>query len=367
MTADLTGEIRGRLGIITLDRPKALNAINLDMAQALDALLADWAVNPAIDAVLIRSSGERAFCAGGDVRSIGSLPDSDQRAELGRAFFGAEYRANHRIGSFPKPYIALMAGVTMGGGLGISVLGSHRIVGETLRMAMPETVLGLFPDVGASWFLNRCPGMIGRYLALTGAPLDAADALAAGLATHHVPVDRFAALTEALAGASSLDAGIVDAILGEHEVDLGGSALASRRDAIDRLFVGDDLDAVIDRVTFEAGAEPWIEDARATFRRASPTSLRATWRRMLDGAGQSLKDVLIDDYRMAVRMVAGHDFAEGVRAILIDKDQSPVWSPARLDAVTGEDIDGMLRPLEIATDSMGRRDGDLTMEDHQSP
>lgn len=359
---DLESEVRGRLGIITLNRAKALNALNLGMAQRLDALLACWATDPAVDAVLIRSAGERAFCAGGDVRSIGVLPDPNDRAGLGRAFFRAEYRANHRIGTFPKPFIALMAGITMGGGLGISVLGSHRIVGETLRMAMPETVLGLFPDVGASWFLNRCPGAVGRYLALVGAPLDAADALAAGLATHHVPVERFAALTDALAGAASLDAELVDVIVGDHAAQVEGGVLAGRRDAIDRLFAGHDLDAVIDRVTAEADDAPWIEDARATLRRASPTSLCATWRRMLDGADQSLEQVLVDDYRMAVRMVAGHDFAEGVRAILIDKDQSPVWSPRDLDAVTGADIDAMLRPIDVASDRDGYRGGDLIID-----
>lgn len=351
---ELASEVRGRLGIITLDRPRALNALNLAMAQQLDALLAGWATDPAVEAVLIRSASERAFCAGGDVRSIGVLPEPEQRAALGRAFFHAEYSANHRIGTFPKPFIALLGGITMGGGLGLSVLGSHRVVGETLRMAMPETVLGLFPDVGASWFLNRCPGALGRCLALTGLALDAADALVAGLATHHVPVGRFAALTAALATAPALDMAAVDAIVADHGAPIGAGALAGRLATIDQLFAGDDLDAVIDRLAAAAGRAPWIDELYATLRRASPTSLRATWRRMCDAPGQSLQQVLVDDFRMAVRMVAEHDFAEGVRAILVDKDQAPIWSPATLDAVTEQDLDRMLLPLDPADLSLGR-------------
>jgi len=345
MSADLTSDIRGRLGIITLDRPKALNALNLAMAQHLDVLLDRWATDPAVDAVLIRSASERAFCAGGDVRSIGMLPGPEDRQALGREFFGAEYRANHRIGTFPKPFIALMDGITMGGGLGISVLGSHRVVGENLRMAMPETVLGLFPDVGASWFLNRCPGAIGRYLALTGAMLGAADALAAGLATHHVRVEAFDALTTALAERPFLDRPTVDEVVKAHAAVIGDGTLVERRAVIDRLFEGRDLDAVIERVEGAAETADWIAAIHATLHRASPTSLRAAWRRILDGERQSLAAVLDDDFRMAVRMVGRHDFAEGVRAILIDKDQSPIWSPASLAEVTTADIDALLRPL----------------------
>lgn len=346
MSADLTSEVRGRLGVITLDRPKALNALNLAMVQELDALLEHWAMDPAVDAVLIRSASERAFCAGGDVRSIGVLAEPADREAVGRAFFSTEYRVNHRIGTFPKPFIALMAGITMGGGLGISVLGSRRIVGETLRMAMPETVLGLFPDVGASWFLNSCPSAIGRYLALTGATLGAADALEAQLATHHVRVEHFDALVAALAGMASLDEASVDGVIERYVTTAGDGTLAARRPVIDKLFAGQDLDAVIRRVDQEANGEEWIHVMQATLHRACPTSLRATWKRMLSGEEQTLQSVLSDDLRMAVRMVGRHDFAEGVRAILIDKDQAPTWSPGTLDKVDAEGVDALLKPLE---------------------
>jgi enoyl-CoA hydratase len=336
---------RGRLGIITLNRPKALNALNLAMVEQLDAILADWADNPAVHAVLIRSASERAFCAGGDVRSIGVLPDPQERMALGRAFFGTEYRVNHRINTFPKPYIALINGIAMGGGLGLSIHGSHRIVSESVRMTMPETVLGLFPDVGATWFLNRGSPGIGRYLALIGPHIGAADALTAGLATHHVPFAAFDELVSTLVATDRLDAAAVDMIIDEHAAVPVGGRLEERETDIVRLFADDNLDAVIAAIDAAAPRVDWIAEAQSILRRASPTSLRATWRRMVDGKGQSIKRVLADDYRMAVRLVGGHDFAEGVRAILVDKDPPAHWNPSTLDSVTEADIDALLAPM----------------------
>ena len=351
MTVEPTGcevdaAIRGKLGVITLNRPKALNALNLAMVERLDEILAKWAKDPSVEAVAIRSASERAFCAGGDMRSIGVLPRPQERMALGKAFFGTEYRVNYRIGAFPKPFIALINGIAMGGGLGVSVHGSHRVVSEDLRLAMPETVLGLFPDVGGTLFLNRCPGLIGRYLGLIGPQLGAADALMAGLATHHVPYASFEDLVSALSAAETLDAAAIDSMLDAHAVVPNGGRLAERQADIDRLFGGDDLDAVVAAVDAAAAGSDWIADAQAVFRRASPTSLRATWRRMTDGASHSIGDVLADDYRMAVRIVGGHDFAEGVRAVLVDKDQSPQWDPSTLDGVSEADIDELLAPLD---------------------
>jgi enoyl-CoA hydratase len=340
--------IQGRLGRITLNRPKALNALSLAMVARLETILAAWATDPAVDAVLIRSAAERAFCAGGDVRSIGILPMPAERAALGRQFFATEYRVNHRINTFPKPFIALINGVAMGGGLGLSIHGSHRVVNETLRMAMPETMLGLFPDVGATWFLNRCPGAVGRYLALIGPQIGAADALAAGLATHHVPTAAFDALATDLAQAPALDRVAVDALVGRHATQAEGGSLPARQATIDRLFGADDLDAVIAAIDRAAPEAAWIGEAQAVLRRASPTSLRATWRRMVAAPGQSIARVLTDDYRMAVRLVAGHDFPEGVRAILVDKDRAPRWNPPALADVTDAAIDALLEPLPPA-------------------
>jgi len=344
-TSEIVTGIEGRLGTIVLNRPKVLNALNLAMVQALETVLDDWAENPAVEAVLIRSSTERAFCSGGDVRSIGILPDPAARAALGRDYFATEYRVNHRINTLPKPFVALLSGVTMGGGLGLSVHGSHRVVSETLRMAMPETVLGLFPDVGGAWFLDRCPGAIGRYLALTGQHIGAADALFAGLATHHVPEARFDALVAALIAAPVLDRAAVESIIAAHAAEAGTGLLAARQAEIDRLFSGSDLDAVVAAVDRAAATADWIEAARAVLHHASPTSLRATWRRMIDAPGQDIARVLKDDYRMAVRIVTGHDFAEGVRSIFVDKDRNPHWRPATLAEVTPAEIDALLAPL----------------------
>jgi enoyl-CoA hydratase len=221
-------------------------------------------------------------------------------------------------------------------------------VNETLRMAMPETMLGLFPDVGAIWFLSRCPGAIGRYLALIGPQLGAADAVAVGLATHHVATASFDLLVADLAAAAALDRSAVDAAIGRYATAATGGALAGRRAVIDRLFGSDDLDAVVAAIDRAEPDADWIAAAQAALRHASPTSLRATWRRMVEGRGQSIERILTDDYRMAVRIVGGPDFPEGVRAILVDKDRSPRWKPASLAEVTAADIDALLQPLPAA-------------------
>ena len=350
---EVDSAIQGRLGVITLNRPKVLNALNLAMVVRLDDILADWADNPTVDAVLIRSASERAFCAGGDMRSIGVLPNPAERMALGRAFFGTEYRVNLRIHTFPKPFIALLNGITMGGGLGLSIHGSHRVASETLRMAMPETVLGLFPDVGGTWFLSRCPGAVGRYLALIGPHLGAADAQLAGLTTHHVPYAAFENLVSALAAADRLGTAAVDAIIGAHASVPPAGTLAGREADIARLFVGDELQTVVAAIDASASSSDWIAEAQSVLRRASPTSLRATWRRMVEGKDQSINQVLSDDYRLAVRIVGGHDFAEGVRAILVDKDMSPRWNPSTIEAVSEADIDALLAPMVGADNLKG--------------
>ncbi len=342
---EIVSEVHGRLGVIILNRPKALNALNLNMVEQLERVLTDWTDNPDIDAVLLRSASERAFCAGGDMRALGTVADVDERTARARGFFGTEYRVNYRINTFPKPFISLINGIAMGGGLGLSIHGSHRVVSEDLRMAMPETVLGLFPDVGGTWFLNRCPGMIGRYLALIGPHIGAADALTAKLATHHIPAAAFDSLIKDLAAAKRLDLDAVDAIVGAYHSELIGGALVERRAEIDRLFADEDLDAVIAGIAAAAEQAEWIAEAQSVLRRASPTSLRATWRRMVGGQGQSIDQVLLDDFRMAVRIIGAHDFVEGVRAILVDKDGAPRWDPANMEDVGTDGIDALLEPF----------------------
>jgi enoyl-CoA hydratase len=343
MSDEVLVETHGRLGLILLDRPKALNALNLAMAEKLDRILADWAGDDRIAAVAIRGLGGRAFCAGGDVRAIGALPDGDQREAVAGRFFRAEYTVNHRIHTFPKPYVALIDGIAMGGGMGLSIHGSHRIVTETSLLAMPETVLGLFPDVGATWYLNRCPGQMGLYLALTGLRLSAADALALGLATHFVPAAMLDALIADLAAADRLAAGDIDRILARHTGTAGDSALPARQAAVDRIFSGAAVDAIMPGL--ESEPQDWAAEALAVLCRASPTSLAVTFRRLREGRGQSIADIFRVEYRLARRIAAGHDFAEGVRAILIDKDQTPRWQPGRLADLDPEALDRLAAPL----------------------
>ncbi len=339
----LSDEIRfvveGGLATIELTRPKALNALTLDMIRAMTPALDAWEDDDAIAAVVIKGEGERAFCAGGDVRavyrSIVDNPDGRGPSELSRTFFFEEYRLNHQIHAFSKPYIALLDGVTMGGGVGLSIHGSHRIATERLLFAMPETGIGLFPDVGGGWFLPRLPGELGTYLALTGARLDAGSALGLGLATHFVPSGRLealeAALAATLAGRSEGRSGVND-VLDRFAEPAGPDALEPHRDLIDRCFAADDVEQILDSLV--ADGSSFALKARDELLSKSPTSLKISLAQLRRGRNASnLADVLVMEYRMAQACMAEHDYFEGIRALLVDKDHAPVWRPADLASV----------------------------------
>ncbi|WP_189052591.1 enoyl-CoA hydratase/isomerase family protein [Aliidongia dinghuensis] len=345
-------ETRGRLGIVTLNRPKALNALSLGMIRALDQALAAFAAEAAVDAVLIRGAGEKAFCAGGDVRALVTAPADVDKDALARAFFAEEYRLNLHVHRYLKPFVALIDGVTMGGGCGLSLHSGFVVATERTMVAMPETVLGLFPDVGATWFLNQCPGEMGVYLGLTGRRLKAADLKAVGLASHFTPSPGLDALVDALAAESSLDHAVVSRILKAHDQDAGASPLLDDQAAIDRIFASDSVEAIV--TALETETAPWAAEALHTIRRASPTSLRITLRQLREGRvfGSDVAAMLRIEYRLAVRSVAGHDFAEGVRAILIDKDNKPAWRPAQLDKVQDAWIDQFFVPFENPADEL---------------
>src|SRR6516164_1396872 len=343
----------GGIATLMINRPKALNALTLDnyrrFAPALDA----WARDPSIDAVVVRGAGERAFCAGGDVRAVyeagrGIKGDPD----LPIVFFREEYELIRRIHRFPQPYIAIIDGITMGGGAGISVNGAYRIATERTLFAMPETAIGLFPDVGATRFLNRCPGQVGRYLGLTGARLGAADALYCGFATHFVPHDRVAELVAALGGAVGKTGGErarIDAVLAGFAENPGSAPLQALRPAIDRCFAGDSVDAVLDALGAEAAAggadAGWPAETRAGLLTKSPTSLKLTLRQLKIGRDYDLEAALTLEYRMTQHVMAGRDFYEGVRGALIDKDQAPRWQPATLAEVSDDMIDAYFAPI----------------------
>lgn len=344
----------GGLATITINRPRALNALTLANYRRIAPALAAWAEDSSIHVVLVRGAGGRAFCAGGDVRAVYEAGrGGGDDAELTRVFFREEYRLIRQIHRFPKPYIAIIDGITMGGGAGISVNGAYRVATERTLFAMPETAIGLFPDVGATRFLNRCPGRIGRYLGLTGARSRAGDVLYCGLATHVVAQDVTEPLSAALAqtewGAGD-ERQQVEAILAQWSMaHVGLPPLATLRPAIDRCFAADTLEEILESLAAEATAggdtAGWAAETRAALLTKSPTSLKVTLRQLLLGRDYDLDQALILEYRLTQHMMAGHDFYEGVRAALIDKDQKPRWRPPRLAEVGDEMVAGYFAPI----------------------
>ena len=343
-TDDIVFEVAGALGRVILNRPKALNALTLDMVRRLDARLIEWAADDGIAAVVIEGAGERAFCAGGDIRALyqAMRDGSDLTAE----FYRAEYTNNHRVFTFPKPYIALIDGVVMGGGVGVSVHGSHRVVTENVLFAMPETGIGLFPDVGGTFFLSRMPGELGMYLGLTGARLGAADALYCGIGTHFAPRARLAEITRALAAIDPEEGArrATDEVLaGFAAADAGAPPLADHRAAIDRCFAGDSVEEVVGALAAEGGE--WAAKTLAVLESKSPTSLKVTFRQLREGRDLDFAEAMRTEYRLSQRFCAGHDFPEGVRAAVIDKDNAPRWRPDRLADVSETDVDAYFAPL----------------------
>jgi enoyl-CoA hydratase len=337
---DIRFDRHGLLAIVTLDRAQALNALTLDMAEQLDRRLIAWASDPAVAVVVIRSASGRAFCAGGDIRA---LYDAGRRNDPYAAdFYRTEYRLNHRIKTFGKPYLALLDGFTMGGGVGLSIHGSHRVVTDRCQFAMPETGIGFFPDVGGSWFLPRCPGALGTYLGLTGARLGAADMLYCGLATHYMLSDDVAALPGALERGAH--AGAVEASLARHAKQPGPAPLAQHHPAIDRCFAADTVEEVLARL--EGEGTPWALETASVLRRKSPTSLKVTMRQLQVGAKlESFAAAMRMEYRLARHFMTAPDFYEGVRAAVIDKDQSPRWQPASLEEVSDDVVARYFEPL----------------------
>ena len=339
-------ERRGPLAVATLDRPAALNALDLGMIRALAVAAADWARDPKVRAVVLKGAGARAFCAGGDIRGVCAARDGADAAAT-RDFFAEEYRLNRAIHRFPKPWVSLMDGITMGGGVGLSIHGSHRVATEGTRWAMPETGIGFFPDVGGGWFLPRLPGALGRYLALTGASLEAADVLSAGIATHFVPSRRLEPLEGELAralGAREGDPGeTVSRVLDAHGADPGPSPLEPLRPAIDACFGAASLEAIL--AALEARNTPWARETLESLAAKSPTSLRVTWRLLDEGRSRSLEEDLIVEYRLSQRFVASHDLCEGVRAALVDRDRRPRWDPPSLAGVTDDAVAAFFAPL----------------------
>ncbi|ABC22634.1 enoyl-CoA hydratase/isomerase family protein [Rhodospirillum rubrum] len=353
---DILFEQKGALGAITLNRPRALNALTLPKVERMDRALRAWATDKTVGVVTVEGSGGRAFCAGGDVRALAEVGKNGASAFLD-AFFGQEYRLNRLIKTYPKPYVALLGGITMGGGVGISIHGRFPVATEATLIAMPETGIGMFPDVGGTYFLPRCPGATGVYLALTGARIGAADAVALGLCTHHIPLSALEAVKEALA-ALDADAGAdgVKAVLDGFHRDPGEAPLAPRRAAIARCFGQPTLEDILAALASEAaiGDRAWAEETRAGLLAKSPFATRVTFEQLRRGATLDFDGCMALEYRMAPRIARHPDFIEGVRALLVDKDNQPRWSAKALAEVEDAAVGALFAP---------RADGDLEFRD----
>ncbi|ANK79789.1 MAG: enoyl-CoA hydratase [Rhizobiales bacterium NRL2] len=332
---------KGALGTILLNRPKALNALTHEMVVAMHPQVRDWARDDGVKAVLIQGAGEKAFCAGGDIRKL--YDEGRAGGQYPYDFYHDEYRLNADIHYYPKPWISFLNGIVMGGGCGVSIPGSHRIATENVMFAMPETGIGLFPDVGGSFFLSRCPGRVGEYLALTGARLKAADCLYAGVADHYVPAAKLEALATALEGTDGSHEHVGATIAGFVE-DPGAAPLAEARDVIDRCFAGATVEEIVAALESEGGE--WAAKQAKTIRAKSPTSSKVALRQVREGARRDFRDCMVMEWRMVNRIIAGHDFYEGTRATVVDKDQSPKWDPPTLEGVTDADVDAYFAPLE---------------------
>ncbi len=340
-TDEILLERRGGLGIVTLNRPKALNTLSLAMYRVFDPRLIAWGKDERVHALAVRGAGDRAFCAGGDVRAIyDARTQARGRGDYKADFFCEEYRLIQLVHRFPKPYIALVDGIAMGGGCGVSINGSYRVVTERAVFAMPEVHIGLFPDVGASRFLNLCPGRIGLYLALTGTRVRAADALYCGFATHYVPQARLAALTEALAALAWREGereAQAAALLAEFAADPGPATLPNLRAEIDRCFNGRSVEVIVAALAREPAG--WAKEALAAIGRASTTSLRIAFHQLQLGRGMDIEAALALEYRMTQHVMAGHDFFEGIRSLLVDKDNRPRWEHQSPAAVSEADVE----------------------------
>jgi enoyl-CoA hydratase len=341
--SEILFERRGAAGLVTLNRPNALNAVTQRMVRALAQQLAEWETDPAVTRVIVTANGTRAFSAGGDLRALYDLGRAGRHEEA-LGFFREEYALNARIKRYRKPYVALIDGIVMGGGVGVSVHGSHRVAGDRFVFAMPEVGIGFFPDVGATWFLPRLPGELGAYCALTSERLGAEDGVAAGVATHRIASARFSELIEALCSAVA-----VEAVLGAFAQAAGEGPVMARRAAIDRLFRGDRVEDILAALEAEApanGTDAALGSAAAALMRTkSPTSLKIALAQMRRGRKLDFAECVRTEFRIVSRILHGHDLYEGIRAVIIDKDQAARWRPAALEAVSAADVERHFAPL----------------------
>jgi enoyl-CoA hydratase len=342
--SDVSDEVLTRVengvGLITLNRPKAINSLNQTMVDALSAVLTRWENDDAVRLVMLSGAGERGLCAGGDVVAVYHSARKD--GVEARRFWRDEYSLNGQIGRFAKPYVSLMDGIVMGGGVGVSAHGSVRVVTDTSKVAMPEVGIGFVPDVGGAYLLSRAPGALGLHAALTGAPFSGSDAIAMGFADHYVPHGELDAFAKAV-----VDDG-VDSALAAHAVEPPPSELEAQRDWIDECFAGDTVEDILAKLRGRKGADAGsANDAADLIASRSPIAVSVALQAVRRAAKlDTLEDVLVQDYRVSSASAGSHDLVEGIRAQIIDKDRNPKWSPATLAEITPADVEAYFEPVD---------------------
>uniref|UniRef100_A0A8C8ETT8 3-hydroxyisobutyryl-CoA hydrolase n=1 Tax=Oncorhynchus tshawytscha TaxID=74940 RepID=A0A8C8ETT8_ONCTS len=345
--AEILVEKVGNAGVITLNRPKALNALNMNMIRLMYPQLKKWETDKETDIVIVKGAGGKAFCAGGDIRAVteaGKIGDA-----LAKNFFREEYILNNTIGTYQKPYVALIDGITMGGGVGLSVHGRFRVATEKTLFAMPETAIGLFPDVGGGYFLPRLQGQLGLFLALTGFRLKGRDVQRAGVASHFVESQKIAALEKELVDLKTPSIEDVSRVLDSYQKRSSLDAekpfvLEQHIDLIDELFQSNSVEGIVHNL--KTDGSPFAQKQAETLAKMSPTSLKITFKQLQAGGTMSLQEVLVMEYRLSQAcMVKGSDFYEGVRAVLVDKDHSPKWSPSTLKEVSEQSVEDCFSSL----------------------
>ncbi len=339
MTEDVHIHTHGGAGHLSLNRPKALHALTLDMCHAMSAALAEWRHDDAVEAVILDHAEGRGFCAGGDINLLRHSALNDG-GETGRAFFHEEYRLNHQMFAYDKPIVAFMDGITMGGGVGIALPCKYRVATEHTRFAMPETGIGLFPDVGGGWHLSRLGARLGQFLALTGARLDGAECLWAGIATHYLPVEKLAEAKARIAEHPGRIAGI----LSELSITPPSARIAANGDLIKKHFASDRYEDIL--ASLEADDGEWAAKELATLHTKSPQTCKVALRQLATSAKlDSFAENMRMEYRIASRVLTRPDFSEGVRAVIVDKTNDPQWDPATPEGVTEELLDSIFAPL----------------------
>ncbi|WFL76186.1 enoyl-CoA hydratase/isomerase family protein [Altererythrobacter arenosus] len=342
MSNDVLIHRHGRVGHISLNRPKALHALTLDMCHAMSAALSEWADDDDIVAVILDHAEGRGFCAGGDISFLRNSALNDGGVS-GRKFFHDEYQLNHQMFTYEKPIVAFMDGITMGGGVGIAMPAKFRVATENTRFAMPETGIGLFPDVGGGWHLSRLEGRLGQFLALTGARLDGAECHWAGIATHYLPSDMLAEAKARIIDKPDRIAGILSEMPGTPPE----ARLAGNMAKINRLFASDSLEEIV--AALEADDSEWAAKERDTLGTKSPQTCKVALRQLAESAALSdFAENMQMEYRIASRVLTRPDFAEGVRAVITDKTNDPKWDPATPEGVTEELLDSIFAPLPAA-------------------